>query len=161
MVGIRLFPFGAPASFQGFFQGGYLACWSLWKFESSEEVEPVFPTLFRTLCKTNNVESKNGGDQVDRRWCYSRKRPRRVLLRKALSSKTVFEDCHQRLPKVLPNWCLSFKDCHQRLPKVPLKWWLSIKIVIKDCPKFCRIDACPLKIVIKDCPKFRWSDGCP
>ena len=34
------------------------------------------------------------------------------------------------------------KDCHQRLPKVLLKWWLSWKIVIKDCPKFCWSDGC-------------------
>ena len=37
-------------------------------------------------------------------YCNSRKRPRRVLLRKALPSKTaevmaVLKDCHQRLPK--------------------------------------------------------------
>ena len=48
---------------------------------------------------------------------FSRKRPRRVLLRKALPSKTA------EVMAVL-------KDCHQRLPK----WSLSIKIVIKDCP---------------------------
>ena len=50
------------------------------------------------------------------RLLFSRKRPRRVLLRKALPSKTaeVMAVC---------------KDCHQRLPK----WSLSLKIVIKDC----------------------------
>ena len=88
--------------------------------------------------------------------CFSRKRPRRVLSKKALPLKTVIKDC--------PKFCWSdgclyrlssktaqssaevmavFKDCHQRLPKVLLKWWLSSKIVIKDCLK------------------FRWSDGCP
>ena len=92
------------------------------------------------------------------RWMcvFSRKRPRRVLSKKALPLKTVIKDC--------PKFCWSdgclyrlssktaqssaevmavFKDCHQRLPKVLLKWWLSSKIVIKDCLK------------------FRWSDGCP
>ena len=88
--------------------------------------------------------------------CFSRKRPRRVLSKKALPLKTVIKDC--------PKFCWSdgclyrlssktaqssaevmavFKDCHTRLPKVLLKWWLSSKIVIKDCLK------------------FRWSDGCP
>ena len=87
---------------------------------------------------------------------FSRKRPRRVLSKKAPPLKTVIKDC--------PKFCWSdgclyrlssktaqssaevmavFKDCHQRLPKVLLKWWLSSKIVIKDCLK------------------FRWSDGCP
>ena len=108
---------------------------------------------------------------------FCRKRPRRVLWRKVLSSKRVFTDCHQRLPQVL------------------LKWWLSLKIVIKDCQKFCWRDGClqrlssktakssaeemavlkdchqrlpkvllkrwlSLKIVIKDCAKFCWRDGC-
>ena len=88
-----------------------------------------------------------------------------------------------------------FKDCHQRPPKVLPKWWLSFEIVIKDCLKFCWSDGClsrlssktdqssvevmavfrdchqrlpkvllkwwlSLKIVIKDCPKFCCSDGC-
>ena len=61
---------------------------------------------------------------------FSRKRPRRVLSKKALPLKTVIKDCHQTSPKVLLKWWLSlkfviFKDCHQRLPKVLLKWWLS------------------------------------
>ena len=59
---------------------------------------------------------------------YSRKRPRRVLLRKALPSKTA------EVMAVL-------KDCHQRLPK----WWLSLKIVIKDC----RSDGCLAKLSSK------------
>ena len=59
-------------------------------------------------------------------WClsFSRKRPRRVPSKKALSLKTVF------------------KDCHQTSPKVVLKWWLSLKIVIKHRPKFCWSDGC-------------------
>ena len=122
--------------------------------------------------------------------CFSRKRPRRVLSKKALPLKTVIKDC--------PKFCWSdgclyrlssktaqssaevmavFKDCHTRLPKVLLKWWLSSKIVIKDCLKFAEVMAVlqdchqrlpkvllkwwlSLKIVIKDCPKFCWSDGC-
>ena len=57
-------------------------------------------------------------------------------------------DCHQRQPKVLLKWWLSWKtviedpaqssaevmavlkDYHPRLPKVLLKWWLSLKTVI-------------------------------
>ena len=35
-----------------------------------------------------------------------------------------------------------FQDCHQRLPKVLLKWWLSFKIVIKGCPKLYWSDGC-------------------
>ena len=108
---------------------------------------------------------------------FCRKRPRRVLWRKVLSSKRVFTDCHRRLPQVL------------------LKRWLSLKIVIKDSSKFCWSDGglerlssktakssaeemavlkdchqrlpkvllkrwLSLKIVIKDCPRFCWRDGC-
>ena len=69
---------------------------------------------------------------------FSRKRPRRVPSKKALSLKTVFKDCHQTSPKVL------------------LKWWLSLKIVIKHRPKFYWSDGC----LIKHRPKFYWSDGC-
>ena len=86
---------------------------------------------------------------------FSRKRPRRVLSKKALPLKIVIKDC--------PKFCWSdgclyrlssktaqssaevmavFTDCHQRLPKVLLKWWLSSKIVIKDCLKFCWSDGC-------------------
>ena len=55
---------------------------------------------------------------------FSRKRPRRVLSKKALSLKSVIKDCLQASPKVL------------------LKWWLSLKIVIKHRPKFYWSDGC-------------------
>ena len=86
---------------------------------------------------------------------FSRKRPRRVLSKKALSLNIVIKHC---LKFCWSDGCLEklssktaqssaevmavFKDCHQRLPKVLLKWWLSLKIVIKDCPKFCWSDGC-------------------
>ena len=86
---------------------------------------------------------------------FSRKRPRRVLSKKALSLNIVIKHC---LKFCWSDGCLErlssktaqssaevmavLKDCHQRLPKVLLKWWLSLKIVIKDCPKFCWSDGC-------------------
>ena len=86
---------------------------------------------------------------------FSRKRPRRVLSKKALSLNIVIKHC---LKFCWSDGCLErlssktaqssaevmavFKDCHQRLPKVLLKWWLFLKIVIKDCPKFCWSDGC-------------------
>ena len=74
-------------------------------------------------------------------WPYfSRKRPRRVLSKKALSLNIVIKHC---LKFCWSDGCLErlssktaqssaevmavFKDCHQRLPKVLLKWWLSSK----------------------------------
>ena len=86
---------------------------------------------------------------------FSRKRPRRVLSKKALSLNIVIKHC---LKFCWSDGCLErlssktaqssaevmavLKDCHQRLPKVLLKWWLSLKIVIKNCPKFCWSDGC-------------------
>ena len=86
---------------------------------------------------------------------FSRKRPRRVLSKKALSLNIVIKHC---LKFCWSDGCLErlssktaqssaevmavFKDCHQRLPKVLLKSWLSLKIVTKDCPKFCWSDGC-------------------
>ena len=42
------------------------------------------------------------GDSRSAKCCiFSRKRPRRVLSKKALSLKTVIKDCHQTSPKIL------------------------------------------------------------
>ena len=100
---------------------------------------------------------------------FSRKRLRRVLARKMLSSKTVIKDCRSH-------------SCLETLPsktaEVP-KWWLSSQAVIKDF----RSDGCHEKVesktvevmaALKDCHqrpptwwpssktvmKDCWSDGC-
>ena len=68
-------------------------------------------------------ESLNG---IETTACFSRKRPRRVLLRKALSSNivisTVIKDCRsdgclERLSSKTAEVMAVLKDCHQRLPK--------------------------------------------
>ena len=116
----------------------------------------------------------------------SRKRPRRVLSKKALSLNIVIKHCLKFcwsdgcLERLSSNIAQSstevmavFKDCHQTSPKVLLKWWLSSNIaqssaevmaVFKDChqtsPKVLLKWWLSLKIVIKHRPKFYWSDGC-
>ena len=49
--------------------------------------------------------------------CISRKRPRRVLSKKALSLNIVIKHCLESSAEVMA----VLKDCHQRLPKVLLK----------------------------------------
>ena len=104
---------------------------------------------------------------------FSRKRPRRVLSKKALSLNIVIKHC---LKFCWSDGCLErlssktaqssaevmavFKDCHQRLPKGSAE----VMAVFKDChqrlPKVLLKWWLSWKIVIKDCPKFCWSDGC-
>ena len=48
---------------------------------------------------------------------FSRKRPRRVLSKKALSLNIVIKHCLESSAEVMA----VLKDCHQRLPKVLLK----------------------------------------
>ena len=122
MVGIRLFPFGAPASFQDLFREGLLKPMKVWEFR---EVEPVFPTLFRTLCKTNIWNPK----MEVTRWIEDDVIPE--------SGREGFfweKRCHQRLSSKIVT-----KDCPKfcRIDACPLK------IVIKDCPKFRWSDGCP------------------
>ena len=132
------------------------------------------------ICNTRRIQLIDFNHHFD--VFYSRKRPRRVLSKKALPLKTVIKDCPKfcwidgcpsrsssKTAQSSAEKMAVFTDCHQRLPKVLLNWWLSLKIVIKDCPKFCWRDGClhrllkrwlSLQIVIKDCPKFCWSDDC-
>ena len=81
------------------------------------------------------------------RCLFSRKRPRRVLLKKALPLKTVMQDCHLTSPKVKT----VSKDCHQRLPKFCCQNSAEVMAVFKD-------SSAEVMAVFKDChqrlPKF-------
>ena len=77
----------------------------------------------------------------------SRKWPRKVPSKKALSLKTVIKDCHlsrlsSKATQSSAEVMAVFKDYHQTSLKVLLKWWLSLKIVINYRPKFCWSDGC-------------------
>ena len=94
-------------------------CIKMWQPEGPSTLTAWMVFFCRARVKWNESE---GG--IKHQSIFSRKRPRRVPSKKALSLKTVFKDCHQTSPKVL------------------LKWWLSLKIVIKHRPKFYWSDGC-------------------